>query len=112
MSGNVYHLLPNLNRKDNAVKDLRGGKAGDVNVRIAYPLSDNKDPSHVAFTVDATTLGKSKVVVILSEKPLFPELRPTTESVGGFAEALKKKVDDGSLQILSINSRILTSIAK
>ena len=112
VSGNVYHLLPNLNRKDNAVKDLRGGKAGDVNVRIAYPLSDNKDPSHVAFTVDATTLGKSKVVVILSEKPLFPELRPTTESVGGFAEALKKKVDDGSLQILSINSRILTSIAK
>ena len=112
VSGNVYHLLPNLNRKDSSVTALRHGAAGDAKVRVAYPLSDNKDPSHIAFSVDATTLGKTKILVIHSEKPLFPELRPTTESVGGFAEALKKAVDDGSLQILSINSRILTSIAK
>ncbi|MGV8986883.1 MAG: protein kinase domain-containing protein [Cypionkella sp.] len=112
VSGNVYHLLPNLNRKDSAVADLRNGATGEAKVRIAYPLSDNKDPSHIAFTVDATTLGKSKVIVIHSEKPLFPELRPTTESVGGFADALKLEVDAGTLQILSINSRILTSIAK
>lgn len=112
VSGNVYHLLPNLNRKENAVAALRNGATGPVKVRIAYPLSDNKDPSHIAFTVDATTLGKSKVVVIHSEKPLFPELRPTTESVGGFADALKAEVDAGTLQILSLNSRILTSIAK
>lgn len=112
VSGNVYHLLPNLNRQDNAVADLRNGASGPVNVRIAYPLSDNKDPSHVAFTVDASSLGKSKVIVLHSEKPLFPELRPTTESVGGFADALKKEVDAGTLQLLSINSRILTSVAK
>ncbi|MBI1172560.1 protein kinase [bacterium] len=112
VSGNVYHLLPNLNRKDNAVADLRKGATGEAKVRIAYPLSDNKDPSHIAFTVDPTTLGKSKVIVIHSEKPLFPELRPTTESVGGFADALKQAVDSGNLQILSLNSRILTSIAK
>ena len=112
VSGNVYHLLPNLNRKDSAVTDLRHGAAGEAKVRIAYPLSDNKDSSHVAFTVDATTLGKSKVIVIYSEKPLFPELRPTTESVGGFAEALKQAVDGGSVHILSLNSRILTTIAK
>ncbi len=112
VSGNVYHILPNLNRKDNSVTALRKGVAGDTKFRLAYPLTDNKDPAHVAFTVDATTLGKSKVIVIHSEKPLFPELRPTTESVGGFAEALKKAVDAGALQILSINSRILTSVAK
>jgi hypothetical protein len=112
VSGNVYHLLPNLNRKDNAVSALRHGATGEAKVRIAYPLTDNKDPSHVAFTVDATALGKSKIIVIYSEKPLFPELRPTTESVGGFAEALKQAVDSGNLQILSLNSRILTSIAK
>lgn len=112
VSGNVYHLLPNLNRKENSVAALRNGATGPVKVRIAYPLSDNKDPSHIAFTVDATTLGKSKVEVIHSEKPLFPELRPTTESVGGFADALKAEVDAGTLQILSLNSRILTSIAK
>ncbi len=112
VSGNVYHLLPNLNRKEDAVAALRKGASGSVKVRIAYPLSDNKDAAHIAFTVDATSLGKSKVVVIHSEKPLFAELRPTTESVGGFATALKAEVDAGTLNILSLDSRILTSIAK
>lgn len=112
VSGNVYHLLPNLNRKENAVAALRAGASGPVKVRLAYPLADNKDPSHIAFTIDATTLGKSKVEVIHSEKPLFNELRPTTESVGGFAAALKAEVQAGTLHILSMNSRILTSIAK
>jgi hypothetical protein len=112
VSGNVYHLLPNLNRPDNAVASLRKGVAGPVKVRIAYPLSDNADPAHLAFVVDATSLGKSKVVVIHSQKQLFAQMRPTTESAGGFAEALKAEVDAGTLQILALNSRILTSLAR
>lgn len=111
VSGNVYHLLPNLNRAENSVAALREGQTGDVKVRIAYPLSDNKTASHIAFTVDASSLGKSKVVVLQSEKPLFPEMRPTTESVGGYAEALKTAVESGGLDVVSINSRILTSVA-
>ncbi|NBZ90098.1 serine/threonine protein kinase [Stagnihabitans tardus] len=111
VSGNVYHLLPNLNRPENSVEALRAGQAGEVKVRIAYPLADNDDPAHIAFTVDATTLGKSKVVVLQSGSPLFPEMRPTTESVGGYAQALKAEVEAGKLDVLSINSRILTSVA-
>ena len=112
VSGNVYQLLPNLNRPENSVEKLRAGQTGDVKIRIAYPLSDNKDPAHIAFTVDASTLGKSKVVVLQSEAPLFPELRPTTESVGGYAEALKAAVEAGKLNALALNSRILTSVSQ
>ena len=112
VSGNVYHLLPNLNRPENDIAKLRAGTAGDFKLRIAYPLSDNKDPAHIAFTVDPTTLGKTKVVVIHSDQPLFAELRPTTESVGGYAAALKTASEAGNLQIRSISSAILTSIAK
>lgn len=111
VSGKVYHLLPNINRQDNSVATLRHGRTGKVKVRIAYPLSDNAKASHVAFTIDGSTLGKSKVIVLHSAKPLFAQLRPTTESVGGFADALKQEVDSGKLSVLSMDSRILTSVA-
>ena len=109
VSGNVYHILPNLNRPANDVATLRAGATGDFKVRVAYPLAENSSSS-IAFTVDATTLGKSKVVVINSDKPLFTEFRPTTESVGGYASALEKAAEGGDLQIRSIDSRILTSV--
>jgi serine/threonine-protein kinase len=111
VSGNVYHVLPNLNRPANDVATLRGGATGDFKVRIAYPLAENS-ASSIAFTVDPTTLGKTKVIVINSDKPLFAEFRPTTESVGGYAAALKKAAEGSDLQIRSIDSRILTSVEK
>jgi serine/threonine-protein kinase len=112
VSGNVYHLLPNMNRPENDVAVLRAGATGPFKLRIAYPLADNKDPAKIAFLIDPTTLGKSKVIVLHSDKPLFAELRPTTESVGGYAAALKTAADAGTLQIRSLDSRILTSVAK
>ncbi len=112
VSGNVFHVLPNLGRPENDVAKLRAGAVGDVKLRIAYPLADNKPPEKIAFLVDPTTLGKTKVIVIHSDRPLFAELRPTTESVGGYAAALKTEVEAGALQIRSLDSRILTSVAK
>ena len=109
VSGNVYHLLPNMNRPDHDVATLRAGVGGEVRVRVAYPLAENS-AAKIAFTVDATTLGKSKVIVVSSDRPLFAELRPTTESVGGYAAALKAAEAAGGLQIRSIDSRILTSV--
>ena len=112
VSGNVYHLLPNMNRPEHDVAKLRAGATGDFKLRIAYPVAQNANPAQIAFLIDPTTLGKSKVVVIHSDQPLFTELRPTTESVGGYAAALKKEAEAGTLQIRSISSAILTSIAK
>ena len=111
VSGNVYHLLPNMNRPDHDIAVLRNGTAGEFKVRVAYPLAENSS-STIAFTVDPTTLGKSKVIVINSDRPLFSELRPTTESVGGYAAALQAAEAAGGLQIRSIDSRILTSVEK
>ncbi|MEO8240866.1 MAG: protein kinase [bacterium] len=111
VSGNVYHLLPNMARPDHDVATLRGGATGDFKVRVAFPLAENSAKT-IAFTVDPTTLGKSKVVVIYSDKPLFTELRPTTESVGGYAAALQKASENGDFQIRSIDSRILTTVDK
>ena len=111
VSGSVFHLLPNMNRPEHDVATLRAGVTGDFRLRVAFPLAENT-PRTIAFNVDQTTLGKSKVVVIFSDRPLFTELRPTTESVGGYAAALKKAEAAGGLQIRSIDSRILTSVEK
>ncbi|MBC7737946.1 MAG: protein kinase [Candidatus Saccharibacteria bacterium] len=111
VSGNVYHVLPNMNRPEDNVATLRNGATGAFMVRLAYPLAENTAQT-IAFTIDPTTLGKSKVIVVASDKPLFAELRPTTESVDGYAAALKTAAATGDLQIRAIDSRILTSVEK
>ncbi|KIC24008.1 serine/threonine protein kinase [Leisingera sp. ANG-M6] len=109
VSGNVFHLLPNISREDNAVSSLRGGEAGDVPVRVAYSLEESAANGGIAFKVDDSTLGKSKVLVLHSAEPLFDGMRPTSESAVGFAEALKASYEADSSRIRSLDSRILVT---
>lgn len=108
VSGNVYHLLPNLNREENAVEALREGQTGPISVRVAYPLEDLA-PGRTVFRVDDSTLGKSKIIVLHSREPLFDGLRPTSESASGYAEALHAYADQNDASILSLDSRVLTT---
>jgi serine/threonine-protein kinase len=105
VSGNIFHLLPNLINKENDISKLRGSTSGPVTVRVAYPLADAQDGSKLAFTVDDTALGKTKIIVIKSNDQVFDGLRPTTESAGGYAQALRGRT--GAVETL--DSRILTT---
>jgi eukaryotic-like serine/threonine-protein kinase len=107
VSGNVFHLLPNISRQDNAVADLRVGRTGPVPVRVAYDLAESAQHGGLAFRVDDSTLGKSRILVLHSSEPLFAGLRPTSESAAGFAEALKESSAKDSGLILSLDSKIL-----
>lgn len=105
VSGNVFHLLPNLNREDNSVATLRAGRNGPMAVRVAYSIDEATKTGALAFTVDDTALGKTKLLVIYAKEPIFDALRPTTESAGGFAQALKSL----AAPVTSLDSRILTT---
>lgn len=105
VSGNVYHLLPNLLFSDNTVTALRGGRGGDLRIRVAHAAQDAQDGSKLAFVVDDTALGETKVIVIHSDQRIFDGLRPTTESAGGYADALAERV----VSINSLDSRVLTT---
>jgi len=107
VSGNVFHLLPNITREDNQVASLRNGQTGPTSVRVAYSLQESASNGLLAFRVDDSALGKSKVIVLLSEKPLFDGLRPTSESAEGYARALQEYADSDLYSILSLDSRIL-----
>ncbi|NSY39639.1 serine/threonine protein kinase [Leisingera sp. ANG59] len=109
VSGNVFHLLPNISREDNAVASLRDGAAGEIPVRVAYSLEESAANGGIAFKVDDSTLGKSKVLVLHSAEPLFEGMRPTSESAVGFAEALKASYEADSSRIRSLDSRILVT---
>jgi serine/threonine-protein kinase len=112
VTGNVYHLLPNLNRPDNSIAALRAGRPGAVPVRVAFSLAEAEAGGKLAFLVDDSTLGKSKVVVIHSARQIFDELRPTTESAAGYAEALASHATGGMARDITLDSRILTTAAK
>ncbi|MES2666157.1 MAG: protein kinase [Pseudomonadota bacterium] len=105
VSGNVFHLLPNLNREDNSIATLRNGRSGTVTVRVAYGIDEAKALGRLAFTVDDTSLGKTRLLVIHAKTPIFDALRPTTESAEGFAQALKSL----TVPVASMDSRILTT---
>lgn len=108
VSGNVFHLLPYIGRQENAVAALRQGQTdGPARVRVAYGIEEAASNGRLAFRVDDSTLGKSKVVVLHSSEPLFDGLRPGTESAVGYAEALQERLADDGHKILSLDTRIL-----
>lgn len=107
VQGVVFHLLPNRVRPDNSIEALRAEAGPDGYVRLAYPLEEAEGTGRLAFTVDGSALGKSKVIVLHTDEPLFDELRPTTESVASYADALAKARREGDLSVNSLDSAIL-----
>jgi serine/threonine-protein kinase len=107
VQGVVFHLLPNRTRPDNTIAALREEASEDGYVRMAYGLDEAE--GRLAFTVDGSVLGKSKVVVVYADEPLFEDLRPTTESVASYAEALTEARDRGALRVTTLDSSILTT---
>ena len=110
VTGSVFHLLPNLNRPENDVATLRAGQTGQVTMRVAYSLAEATGTQKMAFLVDDSIMGKSKIVVLYAPEPVFDTLRPMSESVESFAAALAgQEAQDAPAPLFSVDSRILTT---
>ncbi|OAN87604.1 serine/threonine protein kinase [Sulfitobacter geojensis] len=108
VSGNVFHLLPNNGRPDNSVETLREGRNGKVPLRVTFDMDNlERNEGELAFTIDASSLGKSKILVLHSYAPLFRQMRPRQESAVGFTEALSERSADELIQ--SLDSWIFTT---
>ncbi|MEP5729418.1 MAG: protein kinase [Sulfitobacter sp.] len=110
VAGSVFHLLPHTGRTDSSVEGLRNGATGPVTIRVADITGAGRPPGTIGFTVDETTLGKSKIMVVHSQGPLFEQRRPTVESAEGYAEALRDLANAGGPVIDSVDSEILTTV--
>ena len=110
LSGEVFHLLPNNNRPDNAIANLRAGSEGTFPVRMTYSIQASEgDSSRIAFQVDDRA-GTSRILAIYSRNPLFGEPRPLAESLASFAEAMIAEINLGRSDIQSVQSRDLITI--
>ena len=76
-------------------------------MRVAFGLDAASTGGGIAFRVDDSSLGKSKILVLHSSAPLFDGMRPTSESAVGFAEALQTSFETDAGRILSLDSKIL-----
>jgi hypothetical protein len=108
VKGVVFHMLPNRTRPDNSVQTLLGEQDGNL-VRVAYSIAEATENGRLAFNVDDSVLGKSKVIVLYSDRELFGLMRPTSESTASYAQALQDARDTGALVIRSLDSAILTT---
>jgi len=108
VQGVVFHLLPNRTRPDNSLTALRA-EAEDGFVRVAFGLEEAQASGKLAFTVDGSVLGKSKIIALHSDGSLFDDLRPTTESVESYAEALIAAREASDVTVTSLDSAILTT---
>lgn len=109
VSGNVFHMLPNKSRPDNSIEALRDGVTGSVDIRVAYSVAESQASNgmKLAFSVDDSSLGMTKILVMHMQDDIFGGARPTTESAAGFAEALRERAGP----VDSLDSRILTTVA-
>jgi eukaryotic-like serine/threonine-protein kinase len=109
VTGNNFNVLPHIGAPEDAIARLGTVANGVRDIRVAYSVAERLgDPSRIAFTVD-NTFGKSLVMVLHSDRPLFDTLRPIEESVESFAEDLTAVLESGQVEVLSIATRLIDS---
>ncbi len=107
VTGNLFNVLPNIKRPDHALADLGTVSEGMRTIRVAYSTAEGTiDPAKLSFAVD-NTFGRSLVIVLQTNLPLFQQLRPTTESTKSFAEDLREVIASGRVSILSMTTRLI-----
>jgi hypothetical protein len=84
-AGDVYHLLPEPLRQDNELP--AGGE-----IRVGVEQAERRDG--VRHWQIGEPFGKGYLLALVSEKPLYEELRPVEESIADYREVLLKALAD------------------
>ena len=87
--GQVYHLLPHQSRQAHTLPTIGEVEGGLRRVRLTYPVSE-ASTAQLSFRV-VEPFGTNIVVAILSQTPLFDDLRPRAESIAALQEELTTK---------------------
>ena len=105
-------LQPAAEHRPAGVRRRRARRGrGRRSAASAWPTaSPRRRPTRAkpAFTVDEN-FGKSLLIVIRTDRPLFDTLRPTTETIASFSEDLGRVLQAGQVRILSIATQVIDS---
>ncbi|PLS20748.1 serine/threonine-protein kinase [Neptunicoccus cionae] len=104
----VFHLLPHQARTQNTLQDI-GTVAGETRtVRVAYPVAE-ASIEKLGFKV-VEPVGANILLAIVSDTPLFDEIRPRAESSGAFIEALNDRLEDLPDEGALVNYRFMMTL--
>ena len=107
-TGQVFHVLPNLNEPVNRVGEIGVIEGGLRRITVLHPRSIlASDPKKLVVEVIDGSYGKSEVIAILTSTPLFDGLRPRVESTTSAKEALTEALIRREGDIVSVTSRII-----
>ena len=99
LANQVFHLLPHQARKENDLSEI-GTVDGDTRkVRVAFPVAE-ASIEQLGFKV-VEPLGINILLAVVTDEPLFDQIRPRAESNTAFMEALSNRLaglpDQGGL---------------
>ena len=109
-TGKVFHVLPNINETELRIEALGIIEGGLRKITVLHPRSALAlDPKKLVVEVISGSYGKSEVIAVLSQRPLFDGRRPRDESVISVKEALTEALAGRETEIISIATRIIDS---
>ena len=105
--GQVFHLLPHQSRQAHTVPPIGELVDGKIKVRLTYPVSEASTEKLGFRTVPP--FGTNMVVAVLSQTPLFEDLRPRAESIDALREAIIPRSDILNAETTMVVSRYLVT---
>ncbi len=107
VGGNAYSLLPSQ-----ALPETRLARLGEVvggmrTIRVAYPDAE-AGPGRLTFEVD-DTFGKTLVIALVTDEPLFDPPLPSEQTVESLEKALRDRLAGGAVRILGRTTQEIDS---
>ena len=107
-TGKVFHVLPNVYDAEQRVSRLGIVEGGVRRVPVLFSRADLvEDPTKLVVEVTEGDYGKSEVVAILSNSPLFDVRGPRDESTTSAKESLTEALTLRESDIISVATRII-----
>ena len=107
-TGKVFHVLPNAFDGRQEIGELGTVSSGIRRIRVLWSIEEvRQDGSRLAMEVTEGDYGKSEVIAVVSETPLFDIRRPRDESVSSVAGALEETLEGREEEILGVAARVI-----
>ena len=108
-TGQVFHVLPTSERPEHELQKIGEVEDGVRRIRVLYPSDERRrDGTLPAFEITSDDWGRTEILAILTEQPLFDIHRPLNgESVNSLIEALVAALDGREDEIRGVATRII-----
>jgi eukaryotic-like serine/threonine-protein kinase len=103
--GVLFNAIPNDRAPTNDIASLGRDEGGVRAIRLAHPLDQRESAGQLGFNISGEP-ARNLVLAIVSDGPLFPDVRPMVDDADAFAAALAAEIESGRAQVRAVNGRL------